>query len=98
MLLTAALSRVWVDERVKVKFTLEQTMKAQAGSRGTASLFLQPRHYMGCVGNATPRRLYPRERNPVPIEQGAGWAPESVWTGAEILAPCWDSIPVASSS
>jgi hypothetical protein len=42
---------------------------------------------MGCVGNATPRPLYSRERDPVPIEQGAGWGPGSVWTGAEILAP-----------
>jgi hypothetical protein len=36
--------------------------------------------------NATPKRLYPRERDRVPIVQKAGWAPEPVWTGTEILA------------
>ena len=40
MQLNAALSRTYVDTRVKVKFTLERTMKAQAGSRGITSLFL----------------------------------------------------------
>jgi len=42
---------------------------------------------MGWVVNATPRPLYPRERDPVPIVQDAGWAPGPVWTGAENLAP-----------
>ena len=37
---------------------------------------------MGWVVNATPRPLYPRERDPVPIVEEAGWAPGSVWTGA----------------
>ena len=36
--------------------------------------------------NATPRPLHPWEREPVPIVQEAGWAPEPVWTGAENLA------------
>ena len=31
------------DKEVKVKVTLEQTAKAQTGSRGIAALFLQPR-------------------------------------------------------
>ena len=30
----------WVKVKVKVKFTLEQAMKAQRGSRGIALLFL----------------------------------------------------------
>jgi hypothetical protein len=42
---------------------------------------------MGWVVNATPRPLYPRERDPVPIVQEDGWAPGPVWTGAENLAP-----------
>ena len=42
---------------------------------------------MGWVVNATPRLLYPRERDPVPIVQEAGWATGPVWTGAENLAP-----------
>ena len=39
------------------------------------------------MANATPRRLYPRQSDPVPIVQEAGWAPEPVWTGAKNLAP-----------
>jgi hypothetical protein len=35
--------------------------------------------------NATPRPLYPRERDPVPNVQEAGWAPGSVWTGLKNL-------------
>ena len=42
---------------------------------------------MGVVANATPRPLYPRERNQVPIVQEAGWASGSVLTGAENLTP-----------
>jgi hypothetical protein len=42
---------------------------------------------MGWVVNATPLLLYPRERDPVPILQGAGWASGPIWTGAENLAP-----------
>jgi len=30
--------------KVKVKFTLEQTIKAQTGNRGVVLLFLQPLH------------------------------------------------------
>ena len=42
---------------------------------------------MGWVVNATPRPLYPRKRDPVHTIQEAGWAPGSVWKGAENLAP-----------
>ena len=35
------------------------------------------------VVNATPRPLYPRERDPVTIAQEAVWAPRPVWKGAE---------------
>ena len=38
---------------------------------------------MGWVINATPRPLYPWERDPVPMVQEAGWAPGPVWTGSE---------------
>ena len=40
----------------------------------------------GCVLNATPRPLYPREREAVPIVQEAGWAQAQIWAGAENLA------------
>ena len=43
--------------------------------------------------NVTPRPLYPRERDPVPIVYEAGWAPGAVWTGAENLASHWGLIP-----
>ena len=42
---------------------------------------------LDAVVNATLRRLYPRERHPIPIVQEAGWAPGSVWTDWENVAP-----------
>jgi len=36
-------------------------------------------------------------KDPVPIVQEAGWAPGTVWTGAENLPPPRDSIPGPSS-
>ena len=38
------------------------------------------------VVNATLWPIYPPGKDPVPIVQEAGWAPGSVWTGAEYLA------------
>ena len=35
----------------------------------------------------TPRPPLPPGKDPVPIVQEAGWAPEPVWIGAENLAP-----------
>jgi hypothetical protein len=63
--------------KVKLNFALKQTMKAQMGSRDTIPFF----NLVGWVVNATPRPIYPGERDPVPIVQEAGWAPRSVWTG-----------------
>jgi len=37
--------------------------------------------------SVTPRPLFTPGKDPVPIVQGAGWAPEPVWTGTENLAP-----------
>jgi hypothetical protein len=42
---------------------------------------------MGWVVNATPRPLYPRERDPVPFVQEMGWGPGPAWSGAENLTP-----------
>jgi hypothetical protein len=39
--------------------------------------------------NATPRPLYPRQRDPVPNVQEVGWATEPVWTCAENLVFHW---------
>ena len=36
--------------------------------------------------NVTPRPLFTPGKDPVPIEQEAGWALGPVWTGAENLA------------
>ena len=41
---------------------------------------------LGWVANATPRPLYPRDRDPVTIVLEAGWAPRPVWTDAKNLA------------
>jgi hypothetical protein len=41
---------------------------------------------MEFVFNATRRLLYPRERDPLPILQEAGWDPELVWAGADNFA------------
>jgi hypothetical protein len=42
------------------------TMKAQRGSRGIPLLFFNLGARWRRVVNATPRLLYPRERDPVP--------------------------------
>ena len=42
---------------------------------------------MRWVINATPRPLYPREREPVHIVQEAGLVAGPVWLGAENFAP-----------
>ena len=81
----------------KVKFTLEHVTKAQTGSRGIALLFDNLGATCGWVYNATPRPLYPREEDPVPIEQEAGSVPGPVWTAAENFTEHRDSIPGPSS-
>ena len=42
---------------------------------------------MGWVVKATPRSLYPEERDPVVILQEAGWALEPIWTDVEVSFP-----------
>jgi hypothetical protein len=37
--------------------------------------------------SVTPRPLFTTRKDPVPIVQEAGWAPETVWTDAENLSP-----------
>jgi hypothetical protein len=48
------------------------------------------------VISITPRPFYPG-KDPVPIVQEAGWVSGPVWTGAENLTSCRDSIPEPSS-
>jgi hypothetical protein len=42
---------------------------------------------LGWVVNATPRPIYPRERQLVLTVQEGGWTPGAIWTGVENLAP-----------
>jgi len=77
---------------VKVKYTLEQVMRAQRGSRGIALLFFNLGARRGWVANATPRPLYPRKR-PATSYTG-GWVdPKAGLEGWKNLAPHRDSIP-----
>ena len=64
------------DSRVKVKakFTLEQAMKAQSGSRGTTYSFFNLGARWG--GWSTPRPVrFTAGKDPVPIVYQAEWAP-----------------------
>jgi hypothetical protein len=42
--------KTFIKGKVKVKFALEQAMKAQRGSRGIALFFLQPQRIWGMGG------------------------------------------------
>jgi len=53
--------------KVRVKFTIEQATKAHRWSRVKLYSFFNLGTIWGWVVNATPRPLYPRERDPVPI-------------------------------
>ena len=63
-------------------------MKAQRGMGVEISLysFFNFAARWERVVDATPRPHYPQER-PSTFVQVAGWAPESVWTGAKNLSP-----------
>ena len=54
------------DHRLeKIQLTLEQVMKAQRASTGIAVLFFNLCARWRWVVNATPRPLYPQEKDPV---------------------------------
>ena len=68
-------------------------------SGGIAQLFLNlGTRRRVCGQHHAPAAFTPR-KDPVPIVQEAGWAPEPVWIGAENLAPTgfdpWTFQPVA---
>jgi hypothetical protein len=50
------------------------------------SFFSLGARFGGGVINATPRPVYSRERDPVPIVQEAAWALGSVWPGVDNLS------------
>ena len=81
-----------LDSKVKGKCNLVQALRlctdrmAHRGSRGLALLFHN--HDTRAWGvSLTPWPLFTSEKEPVSLVQEAGWAPGSVWTGAENLAP-----------
>jgi len=91
----------------KVKCTLVQTLMlctgrtAHRGSRGIALLFLDHGTRRGWRFSVTPRLLFTRRKDPVPIVQEAGCTPGPVWTGVRKIssAPGFDlrtAQPVAS--
>jgi hypothetical protein len=57
-------------------------MEALGGRGRIAPTHSLPRHKMGVSGqrHAPAALLPPGKGHPVPIGQGAGWAPELVWT------------------
>jgi hypothetical protein len=72
-------------------------MKSERGSRGKLCSMFNLSVRWGWVVNATPRPLYPRERDPGFTVKEAGWAPGPVWMGVENLAPRQVSIHGPSS-
>ena len=73
---------------MKVNLTLEQAMKAQR-SGGIPVLGAR----QGWVVNATPRSLYTRGNDTLPIVYEFGWASGQVCSVAYNVAPHRDSIP-----
>ena len=77
----------------KTKCTLVQALRLCTGrtahreSRGIALLFHDHGPRRGWGVSVTPWSLFTPGKDPVPIVQGAGWAPGPVWTSAENLAP-----------
>ena len=77
----------------KVKCALVQTLRlctgrtAHRGSRGIAVLFHDYGTRRGWGVSVTPRPLFTPGKDPVPIVQEAGWAPQPFWKWAENLAP-----------
>jgi hypothetical protein len=63
-----------------------RTWRPNGGSRDIAVLFLSLGVRMGWMVNATPRRIYPRQRDPVPIVEETGWAPEPFCRSLENFA------------
>jgi len=53
------------------------------GCRGINPLIFKFGAKWAWLVNTTPQPLYHREKDPVSIEQEAGWVPGRVWTGAK---------------
>ena len=66
---------------------------AHKGSRGIALVFHDHGTRRGWGVSVTPRPLFTSGKDPAPIVQEAGRAPDPVWTGGEKSRPHRDSIP-----
>ena len=86
----------WLQEndqlQGKVKRSRYRPGVAQRVGRGIALLFHDRDTRRGWVVSSTPRSHFTPGKDPVPILQEAGWAPEPVWMGG-IPRPHRDSIP-----
>jgi hypothetical protein len=82
-----------INKSVKVKCTLLQALRlctgrmAHRGSRGIVLLFYDHGTRRGLGGQHHVWPLFTPGKDPVPIVQEAGWAPELVWRSAENFAP-----------
>jgi len=81
-----------VHLNVKVKWSRYSPGVTQRVGRGIALLFHDRGTRRGWVVSSTPRPLFIRGKDPVPIVQEAGLAPGPVWTGGKCRAHR-DSIP-----
>jgi hypothetical protein len=77
----------------KMKFSLEEEMKARRRTRGRDLLCFNFGTRRRQVVNATPRQIYTEKEIRLPIVQESGWAPGPVWTGAENHAPTGIRLP-----
>jgi len=72
-----------VYSKKKVKWSRYRRGVAQRVGRGIALLFHDRSTRRGWVVNNAPRPHFTPVKDPVPILQEAGWAPEPVWTGGK---------------
>jgi hypothetical protein len=80
------LETCWASYKHKIIKILIKCCTACRGSRGIALLFHDHGTRRGWGLSVTPQPLFTPMKDPVPLVQEAGWAPGSVWTGAENLA------------
>jgi len=81
-----------LKKKVKVKWSRYSPGVAQRVGRVIALLFHDRGTRSGWVVSSTPRPNFTPEKDPVPILQEAGWAPEPDWTGGK-SRPHRDLIP-----
>ena len=89
--------KILTENNIKISVNKGKVFPLQAGvaqrvGRGIALLFHDRGTRRGSVVSSTPRPHFTPGKEPVPILQGAGWAPGTVWTGGK-SRPHRDSIP-----